>query len=439
MIQKKIVSVFTILFILISAFSLNPTINAVQEPRTTYGYVFIDNVIDKPEKVVISFQDKNIQANLYQDGYYLADFEEENGETGIFLVTIDGEDYTAEETITIEKNLWAYEIDIHVNTGQPSSNNVPLAPINPNPINNSKNINLNPLLSVFVEDPDGDSMDVTFRNASDNSIISVDTNVNNGTYASIIWNDLKYNTTYNWYASADDKKGGVNTSDIFTFKTKKKGINNPPFKPINPTPENNSKNMLLHPELNIYVEDPDKDSLRVEFYNASDNSIINTLYNIESSTIAKITWNDLSYKKTYYWYVKVNDSEYSNKSDVFNFETKKIIDTPPKINITFPKKGGLYLNNEIFFEGILKNPVIFGDITIKANATDEGKIDRVEFYIYSFKNPKGVLLKNDSEAPYTADWKIEKIRLMHLYVIRAKAYDDSDKTSFDEVIVRKFF
>ena len=103
----------------------------------------------------------------------------------------------------------------------------PFKPIDPLPENNSVDISINPAISVFVTDPDSDTMNVSFY-ASDHSFIDSVEDVQNGTRAEVNWSDLQYNTTYSWYAVADDGEY-TNQSDIWNFTTAE---NKPPYPPI---------------------------------------------------------------------------------------------------------------------------------------------------------------------------------------------------------------
>ncbi|MCK5261245.1 MAG: DUF2341 domain-containing protein, partial [Thermoplasmatales archaeon] len=118
-------------------------------------------------------------------------------------------------------------------------NHPPNKPINPQPENNSEDVTINPTLSVLVTDPDNDTMNVSFYDASDDSLIGFDNDVSNGSRAEVPWSGLQYNTTYSWYAIANDSII-ENRSDNWTFTTiLPPEENNPPYKPINPQPENN--------------------------------------------------------------------------------------------------------------------------------------------------------------------------------------------------------
>lgn len=109
--------------------------------------------------------------------------------------------------------------------GEPNA--PPDAPTTPIPADGATDVGVGPTLSVDVFDPDDNAMDVTFHDASDNSIIGTDTNVPSGGTATITWSGLDYETTYNWYAVADD---GIDStqSATWTFTTESAPPNNPP-------------------------------------------------------------------------------------------------------------------------------------------------------------------------------------------------------------------
>jgi len=432
--QKRIFPVLMIVLVFLSTLGLYPSIVAVQEPRTIYGYVYIDDIINKPNQVIISFTGQDIQASIYQDGFYLADFKEKNGEIGVFLVTVKGEIYTGEETITIKEGVWSYKIDIHINTTL-APNQPPEKPTDPSPEDNIDNINLNPSLSVYVQDPDDDSMDVTFKDASDDSTIGTDTNVNSKTRASVNWNGLEYNSTYMWYAVADDNKGGTKTSNIFSFKTKKEDINYPPERPINPKPENNSENISLNTKLSVYVKDPDDDILIVSFYNASNDELIGTVDDVESKTNATTIWSGLKLNTSYSWYATANDTEFETKSDTFNFKTIKEDNNPPDIYIEKPEEGSLYLFGNNIFSEVLRIPCIIGKINIKVNASDgETGISKVELSIKGRCKLRDIT-EDLTIYPYTYEWN--KLGFGK-YNITATAYDKVGNSKTTSLTVRKF-
>ena len=86
----------------------------------------------------------------------------------------------------------------------PLFNVPPSVPNTPAPSNGAIGVGLNPTMNVNVADPNGDILDVHFYDASGPTLIDTDFGVPSGSTASINWNGLSADTTYNWYAVADD-------------------------------------------------------------------------------------------------------------------------------------------------------------------------------------------------------------------------------------------
>jgi len=84
----------------------------------------------------------------------------------------------------------------------------------PTPSDGATNVSTSPTLEVDVSDPDGNSIDVTFYDASDDSEIGTDTNVSDGGTASVDWTGRDNGTAYDWYAVADD---GNDTTESATW------------------------------------------------------------------------------------------------------------------------------------------------------------------------------------------------------------------------------
>ena len=93
-----------VIVIIMLALSLTfiPINSSATTPRTVRGYVFVNDIIQEPQSVQLIFPEQTLEATLYIDGYYIIDFSEDIGANGIFEVTVSGEIYTAEETITIQ-------------------------------------------------------------------------------------------------------------------------------------------------------------------------------------------------------------------------------------------------------------------------------------------------------------------------------------------------
>jgi hypothetical protein len=94
----------------------------------------------------------------------------------------------------------------------------PYSPTNTGPADGESQVQTSPTLSVDVSHTAGQSMDVTFYDASDGSEIGTATNVASGSTASMTWSSLDPGTTYDWYAVADDGDSTAQSS-TWSFTT----------------------------------------------------------------------------------------------------------------------------------------------------------------------------------------------------------------------------
>jgi parallel beta-helix repeat protein len=228
--------------------------------------------------------------------------------------------------------------------------------------------------------------------------------------------------------------GGEN-EDEYPFMNQNDWINQPPNKPTEPSPENNSENVDINPYLSVNVTDPEGDNMNVSFFDAFDDSLIGTDLNVVSGGIASVQWIGLSGSTTYTWYAIANNSELETKSDTWSFTTKEIDNNPPYVKIIKPEKA-LYIFNFKIRKYLFRFriPLIIGKITIEANATDEDSgIERVEFYI------NDELKETDNTKPYTYNWTWNRPRIFHIFTIKVVAYDNVGITAEDKMLVRKFF
>ncbi len=429
--KKKLGSKLAI-FLVLTSFIAGAFMPAQAESpfHSVYGFVYInDELASAGMEVKLTFIDnpEDIPDIIDSNGYYQIDFTDHNWEVGFFFVKFEGDwlvpfDNSSVDIISQEIG---YEVDLHINTlGSP-----PDKPVNPQPENNSVNVSINPTLSVLVIDPDDDIMDVSFYDASDDSLIGIDNNVPSGGTASIQWAGLSPSTDYFWYAIADDSEFQT-SSDVWNFRTR---MNQPPNNPINPAPADGAEDVEIDPFLSVDVTDPDGDMMDVLFFDASDGSLIGTVLNVASGGTASVQWKDLSYNTTYSWYAIADDSVYETRSDTWSFTTE-VDDTPPTVSITRPEKGLYIFDRKIkILPRFIRPALIIGRITIEANATDEDSgIERVEFYI------NGKLKGNDTSAPYEFLWERDRIRLFHIFVIKVIAYDLNGAEASDKMIVRKF-
>ncbi len=89
---------------------------------------------------------------------------------------------------------------------------------NPIPASGSIGIDTNTTLSVNVSDPDYDTLNVTFYDASDDSIIGTDNDVPSGEVAEANWTNLYHGQLYRWYVTVYDGVS-MTTSPIWNFTT----------------------------------------------------------------------------------------------------------------------------------------------------------------------------------------------------------------------------
>ncbi len=175
-----------------------------------------------------------------------------------------------------------------------------------------------PTLSVDVSDPDGDSMDVSFYDASDDSLIGTDSGVASGGSASVTWSGLDLETSYSWYAVADD--GSLTTqSSTWSFNT-----NYSPNSPSNPSPSDGAVGVSTSPTLSVDVSDPDGDSMDISFYDASDDSLIGTDSGVASGGSASVTWSGLDLETSYSWYAVADDGSLTTQSSTWSFQVNAL-------------------------------------------------------------------------------------------------------------------
>lgn len=128
-----------------------------------------------------------------------------------------------------------------------------LPPTDPYPENNAEGIETDVNLSVHAEHGSDESMDITFYDAEENETIGTDHDVDSGESAEVQWDGLKMNTTYEWYAEADDGENSAQSS-TWSFTTK--------------TPEGEYFDVVMtSPEENESFEEGEKVKINYSVYN----------------------------------------------------------------------------------------------------------------------------------------------------------------------------
>ena len=198
-------------------------------------------------------------------------------------------------------------------------NSAPDAPISPVPADDATGVSINPTLSVDVSDPDGDTMDVSFYDASDDSLIGTDMGVLSGGTASFTWLGLSSNTYYEWYAISDD---GYYFTQSATWSFTTIVINTAPNAPTNPTPSDSATGVSTNPILSVDVSDPDGGTLDVYFYDGFD-TLIDIDTGVTSGGTASVSWLGLSGNTYYEWYAIADDGMYNTTSATWSFNTEE--------------------------------------------------------------------------------------------------------------------
>ena len=182
-------------------------------------------------------------------------------------------------------------------------NSAPDMPHDPSPADAAAGVSVPVTLSVAASDIDNDAMTVTFFDDADDSVIGTHTDVPSGSRAEVIWSGLAADTTYNWYAEAND--GEYDTqSDIWSFTTAPP--NSAPNLPGNPSPVDHATGISIDADLSWTGGDPDVgDTVTYDVY-------------FGSSATPPLVWEDqtatiydpgaLTYNTKYYWKIIAEDN-----------------------------------------------------------------------------------------------------------------------------------
>ena len=155
--------------------------------------------------------------------------------------------------------------------------------------------------------------------------------------------------------------------------------NIPPYKPNLISPSDDSTvDSETSATLKVRVTDPNGDSMDVRYYDASDDSLIGTEYDVANGSIATLVWLDLSPETTYFWYAIADDQEFNTKSDIWSFKTENI----PDIDLSIEIKGGIGVRTFIKNNG--DDDAENVEVTISVN--NRGLIEKID---------KSVVLSNN--------------------------------------------
>jgi len=228
MINKKLSTGLITAIVLFLLFTSTFTVLA-SSPRTVYGKLYIDGELaPNGTTVKLVFESQEITNNTYENGNYVMNFLEDNYMVGTFSVCYQSLWYTTNPpTVELgDENELFYNVDLYVTT-IPQENNPPDKPALVSPDDGSTVVSSDSAtLEVEVTDPDDNQMDVFFYDDFDDTLIGTVANVASGNSAQILWLGLGANTTYNWYAVANDSQLETK-SDTWSFNTSEAKNENP--------------------------------------------------------------------------------------------------------------------------------------------------------------------------------------------------------------------
>lgn len=114
----------------------------------------------------------------------------------------------------------------------------------------------------------------------------------------------------------------VSSTNTFQASVEKNDYHDcPPIQPIHPRPMNNEQQLPRMVTISVYVFDANDDPINVSFYNAEDDTLIDTIEQTKSETRVSAIWSDLRQNKSYSWYAIAEDWEGSSRSQTWTFTT----------------------------------------------------------------------------------------------------------------------
>ena len=202
---------------------------------------------------------------------------------------------------------------------------------NPTPVNETTEVSLSPWCNITIEDPEGDTFDITFEENSTGSWIIRQQNLtsSNGTFWWHFTQATGRGVTYYWNVSADD--GYTNNTTTFEFTTE---VNNNP-QTTSPYPTNSSTGIYPYEEVYFNVSDADFDDVNISWLeNSTGDWIERKLWSNQQPGI--FYWNFTQANlplTTYYWKVNVTDG-FNNTTTIYHYTT---IISEPIISNEYPE------------------------------------------------------------------------------------------------------
>jgi parallel beta-helix repeat protein len=207
-----------------------------------------------------------------------------------------------------------------------------------------------------------------------------------------VWYNDQQGNYWSDYDGIDVDKDGIGDS-IYT----KNNVFDPyplgyflkaPYKPSKPSPKDFETGVGLYITLGVFIEDPDSEQLMVDFYRASDDTLIKTIEKVPSKTVAQCYFNQ-PFDTTFAWYVIADDGKQENRSDIWIFSTRV---APPDNQKPVADTGGPYSADQ-------HEPLTFDG---SGSYDEDGDID---FYRWNFGDGSSEILAMNPEHIYTKSGK----------------------------------
>ncbi|MHA1763266.1 MAG: right-handed parallel beta-helix repeat-containing protein, partial [Promethearchaeota archaeon] len=172
--------------------------------------------------------------------------------------------------------------------------------------------------------------------SNNNTVLGNDANNN---YYHGICLDQSNNNTISRNNATDNKLAGIYLKNSYD-NIISENIGNIVFYPnypiiLNYSPENNTIVVSTTATLSVVVFDFDGDLLTVEFYDASDDNLIERITDVFSGETVSVIWSGLSENATYSWYVNVSDGILINQSNTWVFKTRIKLNSEVSLNHAF--------------------------------------------------------------------------------------------------------
>ena len=304
-------------------------------------------------------------------------------------------------------------------------NEPPCKPSDPNPENGAIGVSINPVLSVYISDLEGNNMNVSFYDATAHNLIGTSYNVPSFTRAQVTWNNLTTNTTYFWYAIADDGEY-TNQSETWEFTTVGENTNHPPEPPIIDGPAKGKPGEDYN--FTFITTDPDGDKVfyYIEWGDETNTEYIGP-YESGETILRNHTWPD---EGDYTIKVRCKDTE-----NLWGPFSEYYVSIVPAVEIVNPKKGYLHLFGVPLFPtllNLLADAVAFGGFRIRpiqVSALGD------EVWLYINNKNMGLGTWNSETGYYEWQWTGMSFGKINLRVVARDKYgvEDAEDQAFMSV------